>query len=137
MKGRNRTEHMETDGASHRICSNHFIFFCFLRFDSSIGPITKIDETGRVVELSRAPLQIRETTNGGITLAGVTEAEVTSRFISVAWICLSCKWEGSRNMNIHSRCWIFFKADLLLFNIRYRVTECTPHATTKNIAHFI
>ncbi|KAL4567706.1 hypothetical protein LXL04_023298 [Taraxacum kok-saghyz] len=51
-------------------------------FDSSIGPVTKTYETGRVVGPSR--VQIRETTNGGITLVCVTEAEVTSHFISVA-----------------------------------------------------
>ncbi|KAL4554734.1 hypothetical protein LXL04_037337 [Taraxacum kok-saghyz] len=40
---------------------------------------SKADGTGKRIGPSRAPIQIRETAGGGISLAGVTEAEVTSQ----------------------------------------------------------
>ncbi|KAL4556716.1 hypothetical protein LXL04_034929 [Taraxacum kok-saghyz] len=40
---------------------------------------SKADGTGKRTGPSRAPIQIRETAGGGISLAGVTEAEVTSQ----------------------------------------------------------
>jgi hypothetical protein len=59
----------------------------------------------------KPPIQIRETGNGGITLAGVTETEVTTLDDMAA--CLEqgslCRATGSTNMNgicIHIVCLI-------------------------------
>lgn len=53
----------------------------------------------------KPPIQIRETGNGGITLAGVTETEVTTLDEMAA--CLEqgslCRATGSTNMNSSSR----------------------------------
>lgn len=53
----------------------------------------------------KPPIQIRETGNGGITLAGVTETEVTT--LAEMAICLEqgslCRATGSTNMNSSSR----------------------------------
>ncbi|GKA33321.1 ribonuclease H-like domain-containing protein, partial [Tanacetum coccineum] len=55
--------------------------------------------------LSRAPIQIRETTNGGISIFHVTEAEVTSQEEMLSFLlCGSvCTTTGSTNMNSQSR----------------------------------
>lgn len=54
----------------------------------------------------KPPIQIRETTNGGITLAGVTETDVTSQ--AEMALCLEqgslCRATGSTMMNTRSRC---------------------------------
>lgn len=54
---------------------------------------------------ARAPIQIRETVNGGITLAGVTEAEVRTKE-EMASLLLRGSFSratGSTNMNSQSR----------------------------------
>nr|GFA16560.1 hypothetical protein [Tanacetum cinerariifolium] len=50
---------------------------------------------------SRAPIQIRETTKGGISIAGVTEAEVTSQEEMLSFLLCGfvCTTNGSINMN--------------------------------------
>ena len=59
-------------------------------------------KTGPVI---KPPIQIRETSNGGITLAGVTETEVNTLGEMAA--CLErgslCRATGSTNMNSSSR----------------------------------
>lgn len=54
---------------------------------------------------SRAPIQIRETATGGITLAGVTEAEVRSKEEMASYLTRGsiCRATGSTNMNSQSR----------------------------------
>nr|XP_010913544.1 kinesin-like protein KIN-4C isoform X1 [Elaeis guineensis] len=53
---------------------------------------------------SRAPIQIRETANGGITLAGVTEAEVRSKEEMASYLTRGSlsRATGSTNMNSQS-----------------------------------
>lgn len=65
-------------------------------------------KTGATV---KPPIQIRETGNGGITLAGVTETEVTTLDEMAA--CLEqgslCRATGSTNMNSSSRLGNFYE----------------------------
>ncbi|GMH31245.1 hypothetical protein Nepgr_033088 [Nepenthes gracilis] len=53
---------------------------------------------------SRTPIQIRETVNGGITLAGVTEAEVCTKEEMASYLSRGslCRATGSTNMNSQS-----------------------------------
>uniref|UniRef100_A0A0D9VKX5 Kinesin motor domain-containing protein n=1 Tax=Leersia perrieri TaxID=77586 RepID=A0A0D9VKX5_9ORYZ len=66
-----------------------------LRLDS--GSIAKAAGPARV------PIQIRETANGGITLAGVTEAEVKTKEEMASFLARgsSSRATGSTNMNSH------------------------------------
>ncbi|KAI3820239.1 hypothetical protein L1987_07783 [Smallanthus sonchifolius] len=59
---------------------------------------------GKPVGPSRAPIQIRETATGGISLAGVTEAEVTSQDEMASFLLRGsvCRATGSTNMNSQS-----------------------------------
>lgn len=54
---------------------------------------------------ARVPIQIRETVNGGITLAGVTEAEVRSKGEMASYLSRGSlsRATGSTNMNSQSR----------------------------------
>lgn len=54
---------------------------------------------------SRAPIQIRETINGGITLVGVTEAEVRTKEEMASYLTRGsiARATGSTNMNTQSR----------------------------------
>lgn len=54
---------------------------------------------------ARVPIQIRETVNGGITLAGVTEAEVRTKEEMASHLCRGSlsRATGSTNMNSQSR----------------------------------
>lgn len=54
---------------------------------------------------SRVPIQIRETVNGGITLAGVTEAEVKTKEEMSSYLSRGSlsRATGSTNMNSQSR----------------------------------
>lgn len=56
--------------------------------------------------LARVPIQIRETVNGGITLAGVTEAEVMTKEEMATHLSRGShsRATGSTNMNSQSRC---------------------------------
>ncbi|KAF6144165.1 hypothetical protein GIB67_004838 [Kingdonia uniflora] len=58
---------------------------------------------------SRTPIQIRETLNGGITLAGVTEPEVRSKEEMTAYLFRGslARAVGSTNMNSQSRCIVY------------------------------
>ncbi|XP_068655953.1 kinesin-like protein KIN-4C [Aristolochia californica] len=66
---------------------------------------TKNDVTAaKTSAISKAPIQIRETVNGGITLAGVTEAEVRSKEEMASFLARGslCRATGSTNMNSQS-----------------------------------
>ena len=54
---------------------------------------------------ARAPIQIRETSNGGISLAGVTEAEVRTKEEMASFLLRGSlsRATGSTNMNSQSR----------------------------------
>lgn len=54
---------------------------------------------------ARVPIQIRETANGGITLAGVTEAEVRTKEEMASFLLRGsvARATGSTNMNSQSR----------------------------------
>lgn len=56
---------------------------------------------------ARVPIQIRETVNGGITLAGVTEAEVRTKEEMASYLTRGSlsRATGSTNMNSQSRCY--------------------------------
>lgn len=58
----------------------------------------------KVAGASRVPIQIRETVNGGITLAGVTEAEVRSKEEMASYLSRGSvsRATGSTNMNSQS-----------------------------------
>nr|XP_043640176.1 kinesin-like protein KIN-4C [Erigeron canadensis] len=72
--------------------------------DSSPQVYNKADGNGKPAGPSRAPIQIRETANGGISLAGVTEAEVTSQEEMASYLLRGsvCRATGSTNMNSQS-----------------------------------
>lgn len=57
------------------------------------------------VALCRAPIQIRETASGGITLAGVTEAEVKTKEEMGSYLAKGslCRATACTNMNSQSR----------------------------------
>ncbi|KAK7282893.1 hypothetical protein RIF29_12000 [Crotalaria pallida] len=60
--------------------------------------------TAKPVVPARVPIQIRETANGGITLAGVTEAEVKTREEMLSYLASGSlsRATGSTNMNSQS-----------------------------------
>ena len=67
---------------------------------------------------SRVPIQIRETSSGGITLAGVMEAEVTSKEEMASYLTRGslARATGSTNMNSQSRLFFpfsFFKHSMI------------------------
>ncbi|XP_072977535.1 kinesin-like protein KIN-4C [Typha angustifolia] len=65
---------------------------------------TEIGTIAKPIAPSRVPIQIRETTNGGITLAGVTEPEVKSIDEMASYLTRGslCRATGSTNMNSQS-----------------------------------
>lgn len=60
---------------------------------------------------ARVPIQIRETVNGGITLAGVTEAEVRTKEEMASYLTRGSlsRATGSTNMNSQSRYCVFVR----------------------------
>ncbi|RWW22335.1 hypothetical protein BHE74_00038098, partial [Ensete ventricosum] len=71
-----------------------------------LDPQSRTDGTSVVKPaVPRAPIQIRETANGGITLAGVTEVEVKSKEEMASYLTRGaiCRATGSTNMNNQSR----------------------------------
>jgi kinesin family protein 4/21/27 len=67
-----------------------------------------LDDAGSVTKAAapaRVPIQIRETANGSITLAGVTEPEVKSKEEMASHLALGSlsRATGSTNMNSQSR----------------------------------
>ncbi|KAI3672531.1 hypothetical protein L6452_38620 [Arctium lappa] len=72
--------------------------------ESSSTVYSKTEGNGKPAGPSRAPIQIRETANGGISLAGVTEAEVTSQDEMASFLLRGsvCRATGSTNMNSQS-----------------------------------
>ena len=72
--------------------------------DANACPNTKAEGT-KPYAPPRVPIQIRETVNGGITLVGVTEAEVrTTEEMTSHLSCGSlARATGSTNMNSQSR----------------------------------
>ncbi|KAJ8459879.1 hypothetical protein OPV22_032805 [Ensete ventricosum] len=70
-----------------------------------LDPQSRTDGTSVVKPaVPRAPIQIRETANGGITLAGVTEVEVKSKEEMASYLTRGaiCRATGSTNMNNQS-----------------------------------
>ncbi|URE33587.1 CXC [Musa troglodytarum] len=70
-----------------------------------LDPQSRTDGTSLVKPaVPRAPIQIRETANGGITLAGVTEAEVKSKEEMASYLTRGsiCRATASTNMNNQS-----------------------------------
>ncbi|THU48274.1 hypothetical protein C4D60_Mb09t24510 [Musa balbisiana] len=70
-----------------------------------LDPQSRTDGTSVVKPaVPRAPIQIRETANGGITLAGVIEAEVKSKEEMASYLTRGsiCRATGSTNMNNQS-----------------------------------
>ena len=61
---------------------------------------------GKQAGPARVPIHIRETASGGITLAGVTEAEVRTKEEMASFLLRGsfCRATGSTNMNSKSRC---------------------------------
>ncbi|GKB66284.1 putative ribonuclease H-like domain-containing protein [Tanacetum coccineum] len=86
----------ERDKREYQLLNQSVIYFRSLNLDKFyiyqlIGP-------------SRGPIQIRETTNGGILIASVTEAKVTSQEEMLFLLCGSvCTTTGSTNINSQSR----------------------------------
>ncbi|KAL4180216.1 hypothetical protein AMTRI_Chr13g91010 [Amborella trichopoda] len=74
--------------------------------DPSLSAPVKADGfgPGKILVPPRVPIQIRETANGGITLAGVTEAEVRSIDEMASYLAQGsmCRATGSTNMNSES-----------------------------------
>nr|GEW19667.1 kinesin-like protein KIN-4C [Tanacetum cinerariifolium] len=72
--------------------------------ESSSTVYSKADGNGKGTGPSRVPIQIRETANGGISLANVTEAEVTSQEETASFLLRGsvCRATGSTNMNTQS-----------------------------------
>ncbi|PWA55123.1 P-loop containing nucleoside triphosphate hydrolases superfamily protein [Artemisia annua] len=72
--------------------------------ESNTVVYSKGDGNGKGTGPSRAPIQIRETANGGISLAGVTEAEVTSQEEMASFLLRGSvnRATGSTNMNSQS-----------------------------------
>ena len=77
--------------------------------DPNLVTFSKVDGTSLAKPggPARAPIQIRETANGGITLAGVTEAEVRTKEEMASFLLRGslCRATGSTNMNSQSRCY--------------------------------
>ncbi|CAN8264877.1 unnamed protein product [Cochlearia groenlandica] len=72
--------------------------------DSNSSALHKNDGGVQAKNLSRAPIQIRETPSGGITLAGVTEAEVKTKEEMGSYLARGslARATGSTNMNSQS-----------------------------------
>ncbi|QHN92582.1 Chromosome-associated kinesin [Arachis hypogaea] len=75
--------------------------FDLLDINSSRGEVAS---TAKVTVPARVPIQIRETVNGGITLAGVTEAEVKTKEEMSSYLSRGSlsRATGSTNMNSQS-----------------------------------
>lgn len=65
---------------------------------------------------ARVPIQIRETVNGGITLAGVTEAEVRTKEEMASYLTRGSfsRATGSTNMNSQSRSYSFLSCIIVV-----------------------
>ncbi|PKU64923.1 kinesin-like protein KIN-4C [Dendrobium catenatum] len=72
--------------------------------DTHANATLRNDNNSSLAKPSRPPIQIRETVNGGITLAGVTEAEVTSKEEMKLYLMRGSQSRatGSTNMNSQS-----------------------------------
>ncbi|XP_076899568.1 kinesin-like protein KIN-4C isoform X2 [Bidens hawaiensis] len=97
----------ETKGATEFLIRVSFIeIFKEEVFDllESTPAVCKADGNGKPIGPSRAPIQIRETANGGISLAGVTEAQVISQEEMASFLLRGsvCRATGSTNMNSQS-----------------------------------
>lgn len=90
--------------------------------DSNLPNLNKGDgsSVAKPVVPARAPVQIRETVNGGITLAGVTEAEVRTKEEMASYISRGSlsRATGSTNMNSQSR-YNIFVFYLLFFSLLF------------------
>ena len=66
---------------------------------------SEVNGNGKGTWPSQVPIQMRETANSGILLAGVTEAEVTSQEVMASFLIRGsmCRATGSTNMNSQSK----------------------------------
>ena len=66
---------------------------------------SKGEVMAKVAAPARVPIQIRENVNGGITLAGVTEADVKTKEEMASYLSSGSlsRATGSTNMNSQSR----------------------------------
>ncbi|ESQ31839.1 hypothetical protein EUTSA_v10003526mg [Eutrema salsugineum] len=73
--------------------------------DSNSSALQKNDGgvQAKHVALSRAPIQIRETTSGGITLAGVTEAEVKTKEEMCSYLSRGSLSRATASTNMNSQ----------------------------------
>ena len=75
--------------------------------DSNSVALSKVDgaSLAKTTAPGRVPIQIRETVNGGITLAGVNEAEVRMKEEMASYLSRGSlsRATGSTNMNSQSR----------------------------------
>ena len=73
--------------------------------DSSSSKGEAASTTKVVAHPTRVPIQIRETLNGGITLTGVTEADVKTKDEMTSYLSSGSlsRATGSTNMNSQSR----------------------------------
>lgn len=75
--------------------------------DSNPAALSKVEgaSLAKPTAPGRLPIQIRETVNGGITLAGVTEAEVAMKEEMASYLLRGSlsRATGSTNMNSQSR----------------------------------
>lgn len=87
--------------------------------ESNSAAYSKADGNGKPAGPSRAPIQIRETANGGISLAGVTEAEVTSQEEMASFLLRGsvCRATGSTNMNSQSRFVLILYSKVCYFHV--------------------
>lgn len=74
--------------------------------DPNSSTLSKNEATAPAKPVARVPIQIRETVSGGITLAGVTEAEVRTKEEMGSYLARGSlsRATGSTNMNSQSRC---------------------------------
>ncbi|KAL4273393.1 hypothetical protein GQ457_13G009540 [Hibiscus cannabinus] len=93
----------------------------------------------------RLPIQIRETVNGGITLTGVTEAEVRTKEEMASYLSRGslCRATGSTNMNSLSRMDKFFCLQIIyhvvlvyFVNLCLCQVQCSLHVSSRSHAIF-
>lgn len=107
--------------------------------DSSLSTKSETANTGKVNVPGKPPIQIRESSNGVITLAGSTEVEVRS--LKEMASCLEqgslCRATGSTNMNNQSRCISrHYQNELYIFMSFYIDSIYTPPCTANKYVHF-
>lgn len=103
--------------------------FDLLDQNSSISFRTEGVSQARPTIPAKVPIQIRETPNGGITLAGVTEAEVRSKEEMASFLARGSQSRatGSTNMNSQSRLTVssslnLIESSFLIIDLHFSMT---------------